>query len=75
GMFFRHDFDTLLRPTTKERYEAYARAVGGPFMSPNEARQREGFAPTEGGHVLYPPPNMTRAEPGAEPGKESNDDA
>ncbi len=79
GMFFRHDFDTLLRPTTKERYEAYARAVGGPFMSPNEARQREGFAPTEGGDVLYPPPNMTRAESGAEPGpkpgKEAKDDA
>ncbi|UFS64387.1 phage portal protein [Paracoccus denitrificans] len=62
GMFFRHDFDTLLRPTTKERYEALAKAVGGPFISPNEARQKEGFDPKPDGDQLYPPPNMTRAE-------------
>lgn len=62
GMFFRHDFDTLLRPTTKERYEALARAVGGPFISPNEARQKEGYEPTPDGDRLYPPPNMTRDE-------------
>lgn len=60
GFFFRHDFDTLLRPTTKERYEALGKAVGGPFVSPNEARRKEGWAPIEGGDALYPPPNMTR---------------
>lgn len=62
GMFFRHDFDTLLRPTTKERYEALAKAVGGPFISPNEARRKEGYDPTPDGDQLYPPPNMTRSE-------------
>lgn len=62
GMFFRHDFDTLLRPTTKERYEALAKAVGGPFISPNEARRKEGFDPAPDGDRLYPPPNMTRSE-------------
>ncbi|MTH76322.1 phage portal protein [Paracoccus aestuariivivens] len=62
GMFFRHDFDTLLRPTTKERYEAMAKAVGGPFISPNEARVKEGWQPKPGGDDLYPPPNMTRSE-------------
>lgn len=71
GMFFRHDFDTLLRPTTKERYDALTRAVGGPFLSPNEARAKEGFAPTDGGDALYPPPNMTRKDGQSE---DSNDE-
>lgn len=62
GMFFRHDFDTLLRPTTKERYDALSRAVGGPFLTPNEARLKEGWKQTEGGDDLYPPPNMTRKD-------------
>lgn len=62
GMFFRHDFDTLLRPTTKERYDALSRAVGGPFLSPNEARLKEGWGPKQGGDELYPPPNMTRKD-------------
>lgn len=62
GYFFRHDFDTLLRPTTKERYEALSKAVGGPFISPNEARRKEGWADKDGGDDLYPPPNMTRED-------------
>jgi HK97 family phage portal protein len=60
GLFFRHDFDALLRPTTKDRYDAYFRAVGGPIMTPNEARAIEGLDPIEAGKVLYPPSNMTR---------------
>lgn len=60
GMFFRHDFDTLLRPTTKERYDALKAAVGGPFMTANEARQKEGLEPRSEGNQLYPPSNMTR---------------
>lgn len=62
GMFFRHDFDTLLRPTTKERYEALSKGVGGPFLLANEARRKEGYDPLPGGDQLYPPPNMTRTE-------------
>lgn len=64
GIFLRHDFAALLRPATKERYEATGKAVGGPFMTPNEARQSEGLPPVPGGDVLNPAPNMTR--PGAE---------
>lgn len=60
GMFFRHDFDTLLRPTTKERYDALKAAVGGPFMSANEARRKEGLEERPEGDQLYPPSNMTR---------------
>ncbi|SOC21937.1 phage portal protein, partial [Rhodobacter maris] len=60
GFFFRHDFDTLLRPTTKERYDALKAAIGGPFMTPDEGRIKEGLAPIAGGDRLYPPSNMTR---------------
>lgn len=62
GMFFRHDFDALLQATTKERYDANSKAVGGPFMTPNEARQLEGLPPLPGGEKLNPAPNMTRKE-------------
>lgn len=64
GIFLRHDYSALLRPATKERYEATGKAVGGPFMTPNEARQSEGLPPLPGGDVLNPAPNMTR--PGAD---------
>jgi len=60
GLFLRHDFDALLRPTTKDRYEALAKAIGGPFMVPNEGRRIEGMAPLPGGDRLNPAPNMTR---------------
>jgi HK97 family phage portal protein len=70
GMFLRHDFDALLRTTTKERYDALARAVGGPFMKPNEARAIEDMDPVEGGDVLYPPPNQNGTETADAPAKE-----
>ena len=70
GLFLRHDYDALLRATTKERYEALAKAIGGPFVTPNEGRFREGLPPVEGGNVLNPAPNMTRKEgDGAPPPK------
>ena len=60
GLFLRHDYDALLTATTKERYEALVKAVGGPILTPNEGRDEEGLGPLAGGDVLYPPPNMTR---------------
>lgn len=72
GLFFRHDFDALMRPTTKDRYDAYARAVGGPIMTPNEARKIEGLGDLPEGNVLYPPSNMTR-DSNVEPKKEDPD--
>lgn len=62
GMYLRHDFDSLLRPTTKDRYDAYQRAVGGPIMTPNEARKIEGLPDIDGGDRLYPPPNQNGTE-------------
>ncbi|PYE80823.1 phage portal protein [Pseudoroseicyclus aestuarii] len=60
GIFLRHDFGALLRPTTKDRYEALARAIGGPFMLANEGRRIEGLDDVPEGAVLNPAPNMTR---------------
>lgn len=62
GLFLRHDFGALLQPTVKEQYEALNRAVGGPFMLPNEARAKIGAAPVPEGEKLNPAPNMTRTE-------------
>ncbi|MBN8189272.1 phage portal protein [Salipiger thiooxidans] len=68
GLFLRHDFGALLQPTVKEQYEALNRAVGGPFMLPNEARAKIGAPPVAEGGTLNPAPNMTRAEgPGRDP--------
>lgn len=48
----RTEFDTneLLRLDTATRFEGYAKAIGAGWMAPNEARQREGLAPVEGGN-------------------------
>ncbi|MBL4761780.1 MAG: phage portal protein [Gammaproteobacteria bacterium] len=62
GMFFRHDFGALLRPTISDQYEAINKAVGGPFMTPDEGRKILGMPTTEGGKKLNPAPNMTRKE-------------
>lgn len=72
GLFLRHDFGALLQPTIKEQYDALNRAVGGPFMRPNEARQKLGLAPVGEGELLNPAPNMTRDDTARS--KEGNDE-
>ncbi|MBL3580613.1 phage portal protein [Rhodovulum visakhapatnamense] len=62
GLFFRHDYDALMQATTKERYDALKAAVGGPFLTANEARAEDGRAPVDGGERLNPAANMTRKE-------------
>ncbi|KQI66959.1 phage portal protein [Loktanella sp. 3ANDIMAR09] len=60
GLFFRHDFSALLEPTTAELFNALKVAVGGPFMTPNDAQARARLPKTANGDQLYPPSNMTR---------------
>ena len=72
GLFLRHDFGALLQPTVKEQYDALSRAVGGPFLRPNEARAKLGAAPVPEGARLNPAPNMTRADP-ADPAESEGD--
>ena len=62
GFFYRHDFGALLRPTIKDQYEAIGKAVGGPFMTPNQGQKILGLPVTEDGKKLNPAPNMTRKD-------------
>ena len=64
GLFFRHDFGALLQATTKEKYEAWAKAVGGPIATANTAQRVLGLPLTKGADddKLNPAPNMTRDE-------------
>lgn len=72
GLQLVHNYDALMEATTKERYEAAAKAVGGPWLTVNEQRREEGKEDVEGGDVLYPPSNMTR-EAGDGAGKEESE--
>jgi HK97 family phage portal protein len=62
GLFLRHDYDALMMATTKERFDALHVAVGGPWMTWQEARQSEGLDDLPKGQEPYPPANMTRAD-------------
>lgn len=45
------DVETLLRMDTTTRYTCYGQAIGGGWMTVNEARARESMPPVEGGDV------------------------
>ena len=49
------EFDTtqLMRMDTATRWKAYGEAIGGGWMAPNEAREREDLPPTEGGDQCF----------------------
>lgn len=47
------DLDGLLRMDTAARYDAKNKAVGGGWMSPNEARHSENLKPVSGGESPY----------------------
>ena len=51
----------LLRGDSKTRSEVYNKAVGGPFMTPNEARSLEDMDQIDGGDDLLKPLNMGNA--------------
>ncbi|PTR18287.1 phage portal protein [Cereibacter azotoformans] len=70
GFYLKHDFGALLRPTTRERYEALAMAVGGPILTPNEARRIDGYDRIEGGDRLNPAP-ISRPRPRPSPPRRS----
>lgn len=51
-----------LRGDTKSRYEAQARAVGGPWKTVNEARREDNLPAVEGGDVVLQPLAMGDTE-------------
>ncbi|APM57273.1 TPA: phage portal protein [Klebsiella pneumoniae] len=51
GIRYQVEFDSadLLRATPTERYATYERGIKNGIMNPNEAREREGMPPRDGG--------------------------
>lgn len=60
-------FDGLLRALTKDRFEAYTMATGGPWMTRNEARVKENLERLEGLDEVIMPLNLGTAEDAAAP--------
>jgi len=58
GHFFKMDLRGLMRGKMAERGEFYQKAVGGPWMSKNEARALEDMDPVDGGDEILSPMNM-----------------
>lgn len=56
--FIKFTLDGLLRPTTKERYDAYAVALTNGILSLNEVRRLEDRADIEGGDQHWKPLNI-----------------
>ncbi|MCS5452503.1 phage portal protein [Enterobacter huaxiensis] len=47
------DLNSLLRMDTGARYKAHSDAIGGGWLAPNEARQKENLPPVTGGDSPY----------------------
>lgn len=66
GNFIEFQLEGRLRGDTATRYEAYQRAVGGPWMAMNEARRLENLPTVPGGDEVLTPLNMGQATQGAQ---------
>lgn len=58
SFFFEFNRGAFLRSDMNSRYTALNKAVGAPFMTPNEARRIENLNPVAGGDQLLKPLNM-----------------
>ncbi|HCI6749363.1 TPA: phage portal protein [Klebsiella variicola subsp. variicola] len=47
------DLNALLRMDTSARYKSHSEAIGGGWLSPNEARRKENMSPVDGGDSPY----------------------
>jgi HK97 family phage portal protein len=56
--FLKFTLEGLLRPTTQERYNAYATALNNGFLSVNEVRALEDRSPVDGGEDYWKPLNI-----------------
>ena len=57
--FVRFNVESLQRGDTITRTKMYVQAIQNGWLSPNEARQMEGFNKREGGDIYLTPLNMT----------------
>jgi len=70
GQRLRFDFASLERPTPEMEIDALIKQVGGPIMTPNEARAVRNLPPVEGGDVI----NLPAGAPGVPDQPEDEED-
>jgi hypothetical protein len=58
-------FDALLRGDLASRFAAYSTALNNGFLTINEVRERENYAPIDGGDVARAPVNLAIVDPNA----------
>lgn len=56
SLYAEHMMDALLRPDTKDRYDAYRLARQGGWITPNEIRKRENLPEVSGGDEIQVTP-------------------
>ena len=56
--FFKFNADGLVRGDIQSRYDAYYKAVGGPWLTADEVRKLDDLGTIEGGDELLKPMNM-----------------
>jgi HK97 family phage portal protein len=61
GLFIDFDLSELTRADITSRFNNYARAISGGFMTQNEARKDNGMDPKPGADVLLSPSNLSAA--------------
>ncbi|MHC2424132.1 HK97 family phage portal protein [Bradyrhizobium elkanii] len=64
--------DTLVRADLAARFEAFAKACGGPWMAPDEVRAIDNMGPIDGGATLRPPANAVGVTPDNKPAVKPN---
>jgi HK97 family phage portal protein len=57
-LFLEFDYSHFLKADIQTRFTAYRQAVGGPWMTVDEARRAEGLPITKGGDVVLQAANM-----------------
>jgi len=73
GNYIEFVLEGRLRGDTATRFEAYQRAIGGPWMAVNEGRRRENLPPVPGGDAVLSPLNMGQATQGQAASQMAND--
>ena len=61
AVYTQFNLDEKLRGSFEERISILATAAGGPIITVNEARAREGLPPIAGGDLIFVPLNSIRA--------------
>lgn len=61
AVFVQFNLDEKLRGSFEKRIGILATAAGGPIITVNEARAREGLPPLDGGDLIFVPLNSIRA--------------